>query len=110
MGRLEEAKKLFSTSLEIQPEHVRARLNRASAALLCDDLETALDDANLLVQTRPNHQLARLRRSEILMNQGDWTSAEIELRDLLKINSNHSLGLVHLGTCMFAIGKSEQAD
>ena len=109
-GRLEEATKLFSLCLQIDPNHARARLNRSSAALLCDDLAMALDDANRLVEDRPNHELGRLRKSEILMNQGDWVNAESELRELLKLNNNHSMGLVHLGTCMIAMGKSEQAE
>ena len=37
-------------------------------------------------------------------------SAESELRELLKLSHNHSMGLVHLGTCMIAMGKSEQAE
>ncbi|MBJ17612.1 MAG: hypothetical protein CMB66_05135 [Euryarchaeota archaeon] len=110
LGRIEEAKKFFSSTLEIDPDHVRARLNRSSAALLCDDLATALDDANHLVEARPDHELARQRKSEILMNQGEWASAEDELRNLLMMNPNHSMGLVHLGTCMIAMGKSEQAE
>jgi len=109
-GRLEEAKKLFSTCLEIDPNHARARLNRSSAALLYDDLAMALDDANKLVEDRPKHELGRLRRSEILMNQGDWANAESELRELLNLNNQHAMGLVHLGTCMIAMGKSEQAE
>ena len=109
-GRLEEARKLFSLCLQIDPNHSRARLNRSSAALLCDDLAMALDDANQLVENHPNHELGRLRKSEILMNQGDWPNAESELRELLKLNNNHSMGLVHLGTCMIAMGKSEQAE
>ena len=109
-GRLEEAIKLFSQSLHIDPTHTRARLNRSSAALLSDDLALALDDANRLVEDRPNHELARLRKSEILMNQGDWPNAESELRELLRLNPAHSMGLVHLGTCMIAMEKSEQAE
>tara|TARA_B100000575_G_scaffold57141_1_gene43017 strand:- start:2519 stop:4816 length:2298 start_codon:yes stop_codon:yes gene_type:complete len=109
-GRLEESLNFFSRTLEIQPEHVRARLNRASAALLYDNLTLALDDANILVDARPKHELARLRKSEILMNQGDWSSAEVELRELLRLNQNHSMGLVHLGTCLIAMEKSEQAE
>jgi len=109
-GRLEEATKLFSQTLHIDPKHTRARLNRSSAALLSDDLALALDDANRLVEDGPNHELARLRKSEILMNQGDWSNAESELRELLRLNANHSMGLVHLGTCMIAMEKSEQAE
>ena len=102
-GRLEEALNFFSRTLEIQPEHVRARLNRASAALLDDNLTLALDDANILVDASPKHELARLRKSVILMNQGDWSSAEVELRELLRLNQTHSMGLVHLGTCLSLI-------
>jgi len=109
-GRLEEATKLFSQTLHLDPKHTRARLNRSSAALLQDDLALALDDANRLVNDRPNHELARLRKSEVLMNQGDWGNAESELRELLRLNANHSMGLVHLGTCMIAMEKSEQAE
>tara|TARA_B100001113_G_scaffold104680_1_gene84860 strand:- start:2055 stop:4328 length:2274 start_codon:yes stop_codon:yes gene_type:complete len=109
-GRLEEAMKLFSQTLHLDPKHTRARLNRSSAALLQDDLALALDDANRLVDDRPNHELARLRKSEVLMNQGDWGNAESELRELLRLNANHSMGLVHLGTCMIAMEKSEQAE
>ncbi len=63
-----------------------------------------------MVEDRPNHELARLRKSEILMNQGDWDKAESELRELLRLNGSHSMGLVHLGTCMIAMEKSEQAE
>ena len=110
LGRLEEARNFFSSTLEIDPDHVRARMNRCSAALLSEHLAQALDDADHLVNARPEHELARLRRSEILMNHGDWTEAEAELRNLLKRNSEHTMALVHLGTCMIAVGKSEQAE
>jgi len=110
LGRLEEAQNFFSSTLEIDPDHVRARLNRCSAALLREDLAQALDDADHLVNARPEHELARLRRSEILMNHGDWAEAETELRKLLKRNPENTMALVHLGTCMIAAGKSEQAD
>ena len=110
LGRFREAIKLFSDTLNFDPTHARARLNRSSAALLCDDLAMALDDATQLVEERPKHELGRLRRSEILMNQGDWENAESELRELLKLSHNHSMGLVHLGTCMIAMGRSEQAE
>ncbi len=109
-GRLTEARDFFSNSLSLDQEHVRARLNRCSAALLCDDLDLALDDANYLVNSRPNHQLAKLRRAEVLMNHSDWPESEDQLRSLLKLNPNHTMALVHLGTCMIAMGKSEQAE
>ena len=109
-GRFIESQTFFSKVLTIQKNHIRARLNRCSAALLANDLVTALDDANYLVEHAPELNLARQRRSEILMNLGDWEAAEIELRTLLSRESEHTMGLVHLGTCMIAMNKAEQAE
>jgi len=109
-GRFIESQTFFSKVLKIQKNHIRARLNRCSAALLANDLVTALDDANYLVEHAPELNLARQRRSEILMNLGDWEAAEIELRTLLSREPEHTMGLVHLGTCMIAMNKAEQAE
>ena len=109
-GRFIESQTFFSKVLSIQTNHIRARLNRCSAALLANDLVTALDDANYLVEHAPELNLARQRRSEILMNLGDWEAAEIELRTLLSREPEHIMALVHLGTCMIAMNKAEQAE
>tara|TARA_B110000003_G_scaffold158451_1_gene158743 strand:- start:208 stop:2508 length:2301 start_codon:yes stop_codon:yes gene_type:complete len=109
-GRFIESQTFFSKVLSIQTNHIRARLNRCSAALLANDLVTALDDANYLVEHTPELNLARQRRSEILMNLGDWEAAEIELRTLLSREPEHIMALVHLGTCMIAMNKAEQAE
>ena len=102
-GNLSEAQDLFTRTLEMDENHVRARLNRCSAALLREELGLALDDANFLVENRPDLNLARLRRSEILMNLGDWIEADIELRRLLTKSPEYTMALVHLGTCMNAV-------
>ena len=109
-GNLSEAQDLFTRTLEMDKNHVRARLNRCSAALLREELGLALDDANFLVENRPDLNLARLRRSEILMNLGDWIEADIELRRLLTKSPEYTMALVHLGTCMNAMGRAEQAE
>jgi tetratricopeptide (TPR) repeat protein len=109
-GRFIEAQSFFTKVLLIQENHIRARLNRCSASLLANDLATALDDANFLVEQAPELNLAKQRRSEILMNLGDWKEAELELRRLLSRDPEHIMGLVHLGACMIAMGKSEQAE
>jgi tetratricopeptide (TPR) repeat protein len=109
-GNLAEAQEAFTRTLEMDKNHVRARLNRCSAALLQEELTLALDDVNFLVENRPNLNLARLRRSEILMNLGDWIEAERELRRLLTKSPEYTMALVHMGTCMNAMGRAEQAE
>jgi len=44
------------------------------------------------------------------MNLGDWKEAESELRILISQDPEHIMALVHLGACMIAMDKSEQAE
>tara|TARA_B110000014_G_C20116850_1_gene590115 strand:+ start:486 stop:2780 length:2295 start_codon:yes stop_codon:yes gene_type:complete len=109
-GRLTEAQTLFSKVLAIDTDHVRARLNRCSASLLKGNLESALDDANHLISISPTLLIARQRRAEVLMNLADWSEAEVELRRILDRRDEHVMALVHLGTCLIAMDKAEQAE
>ena len=44
------------------------------------------------------------------MNIGDGGEAEAELRRLLERREEHVMALVHLGTCLNAMDKAEQAE
>ena len=94
----------------MDPNHIRARLNRCSASLLKGDLDSSLDDADHLISTSPSLLIARQRRAEVLMNLGDWKEAEAELRRILDRRDEHVMALVHLGTCLIAMDKAEQAE
>ena len=109
-GRLTEAQTLFSKVLDMDSNHIRARLNRCSASLLKGDLDSSLDDADHLISTSPSLLIARQRRAEVLMNLGDWKEAEAELRRILDRRDEHVMALVHLGTCLIAMDKAEQAE
>ena len=109
-GRMTEAQTLFTKVLAIDPDHVRARLNRCSASLLKGDLDMALDDSDHLISISPALLIARQRRAEVLMNLADWTEAEAELRRILDRRDEHVMALVHLGTCLIAMDKAEQAE
>ncbi|MBP12017.1 MAG: hypothetical protein CMA71_00530 [Euryarchaeota archaeon] len=109
-GRMTEAQTLFTKVLAIDPNHVRARLNRCSASLLKGDLDLALDDSNYLISISPTLLIARQRRAEVLMNLADWREAEAELRRILDRRDEHVMALVHLGTCLIAMDKAEQAE
>ena len=109
-GRMTESQTLFTKVLAIDPNHVRARLNRCSASLLKGDLDLALDDSNYLISISPTLLIARQRRAEVLMNLADWREAEAELRRILDRRDEHVMALVHLGTCLIAMDKAEQAE
>ncbi len=109
-GRMTESQTLFTKVLATDPNHVRARLNRCSASLLKGDLDLALDDSNYLISISPTLLIARQRRAEVLMNLADWREAEAELRRILDRRDEHVMALVHLGTCLIAMDKAEQAE
>ena len=109
-GRMTESQTLITKVLAIDPNHVRARLNRCSASLLKGDLDLALDDSNYLISISPTLLIARQRRAEVLMNLADWREAEAELRRILDRRDEHVMALVHLGTCLIAMDKAEQAE
>ena len=70
----------------------------------------ALDDSDHLISISPALLIARQRRAEVLMNLADWTEAEAELRRILDRRDEHVMALVHLGTCLIAVDKAEQAE
>ena len=78
--------------------------------MLKGNLESALDDANHLISISPTLLIARQRRAEVLMNLADWSEAEVELRRILDRRDEHVMALVHLGTCLIAMDKAEQAE
>jgi tetratricopeptide (TPR) repeat protein len=108
-GQLGEARRSLEAVLEVEPGHVRARLNRCSVSMLLEDMHLALDDANELLSLYPNLDIARLRRCEILMTLGEWSEAELEIRNLLERKPHHSPALTHLGRTLVALERTDEA-
>ena len=108
-GQLGEARRSLEAVLEVEPGHVRARLNRCSVSMLLEDMHLALDDANELLALYPNLDIARLRRCEILMTLGEWSDAELEIRNLLERKPHHSPALTHLGRTLVALERTDEA-
>jgi len=109
-GLLDDACRQFDDILLSDPGHVRARLNRATARMLLNQHDEALDDVNQLLSDHPELDLARLRRGEILMSLGEWEQAEICFREILDKNGAHPLALTCMGGCMIAQDRMSEAE
>ncbi len=109
-GLLDEACKQFDDILLSDPGHVRARLNRATARMLLERHDEALDDTNVLLSDHPELDLARLRRGEILMSLGEWQEAEKCFREILDKNGAHPQALTCMGGCMIAQERMSEAE
>jgi tetratricopeptide (TPR) repeat protein len=109
LGNLEEARRRFDTVLVQDPNHVRARLNRATVALLMGEHSVALEDSELLLQSYPELDLARLRRAESLMGLEKWDWAEVALREIIERKPGHVPALISMGATLCALDRAEEA-
>ena len=108
-GNLETARRRFDDVLIRDSNHVRARLNRATVAILMEDYAIALEDSEFLLKHYPELDLARLRRAEALMGLDQWEWAEIALREIIERKPGHVPALISMGATLCALDRSEEA-
>ena len=109
-GRLDLAIGQYDEALRLDPNHVRARLNRCSAYLGGDMPERALEDAERLLQQAPDLLLARLRRAESRMAMTDWDGALEDLKAIIEAVPEHHHALTQLAACYVAQERPERAE
>ena len=109
-GDMNEAKRLFDNVLAVDPNHVRARLNRCTVLMVEQDHHTALDDVQHLLEAHPNLDLARLRRGEIMMSLGEWEEAESNFRDVLSRRGKNPQALIQFAASLIAQERLTEAE
>jgi len=109
-GDLGEAERLFDAVLDVDVNHVRARLNRCTTRMLKQDHHAALDDVHQLLECHPDLDLARLRRGEILMSLGEWAEAQKEFEDVLSRRESNPHALIQFGACLIAQERLTEAE
>ena len=109
-GDMIEAKRLFDSVLNADPNHVRARLNRCTTLMVEEDHHAALDDVQSLLDAHPDLDLARLRRGEIMMSLGEWKEAETNFRDVLSRRGKNPHALIQLAASLIAQERLTEAE
>ena len=109
-GHLKSAKSYFDEAIQADPTHVRARLNRASIHMAGGDAQSALDDANVLLELAPTLSLAKLRRAEANMSLSNWNEARRDLEAIVEEAPHHFQALTNLASCFISMGRPEQAE
>ena len=108
-GNNDEARRRFDDVLVRDPNHVRARLNRATTAILLGDHPVALEDSERLLDAHPELDLARIIRAEALMGLKQWDWAEIALQEILVRKPQHVPALISMGVTLCALDRAEEA-
>jgi len=109
-GHLKAAQSYFSEAIEMDPTHVRARLNRASVHMASGNAQGALDDANVLLELAPGLALAKLRRAEANMLLSNWEEAKQDLEQIVTDAPHHHHALTQLASCFISMERPEKAE
>ncbi|MDG1539436.1 MAG: tetratricopeptide repeat protein [Candidatus Poseidonia sp.] len=109
-GRLEMAHQMFTECLNIDPAHIRARLNRSSVSMAMNEGRSVLDDAEILLDMAPMLALARVRKAEGHMMLGEWEPASKQLRHVLETAPHHTHALTQLAACYMSMDRPERAE
>ena len=109
-GHLKTALTYFDEAIEIDPTHVRARLNRASIHMASENAQNALDDANILLELAPGLALAKLRRAEANMMLSNWDYAKEDLEQIVEDAPHHHHALTQLAACFISMKRPEKAE
>ena len=109
-GHLKSAQSHYDEAINIDPTHVRARLNRASIHMASGNAQGALDDANVLLELAPGLALAKIRRAEANMMLTNWDNAKADLEEIVEDAPHHHHALTQLASCYMSMDRPEKAE
>lgn len=109
-GDPERAIAMYSDTLNENPKHIRARLNRISCYLAVDKAVEAKEDADILLSLAPELAVAVFARADAQSRLGEWNDAKDGFLSVLKDAPHHYQALTKLGACYLALDRPERAE
>lgn len=107
---LPRAVSMYSETLNENPKHIRARLNRIGCYLELDRAMDAKDDANILLSLAPELTVAVFARADAQSRLGEWEEAKDGFLAVLDEAPHHYQALTKLGACYLALDRPERAE
>ena len=109
-GDPERAIAMYSDTLNENPKHIRARLNRISCYLAVDKAVEAKEDADILLSLAPELAVAVFARADAQSRLGEWNDAKDGFLSVLEDAPHHYQALTKLGACYLALDRPERAE
>ncbi|MBA4067415.1 MAG: hypothetical protein C0501_27640 [Isosphaera sp.] len=88
----------FTRALDLNPNHLAARVNRSAARVQLGDLDGALADANQALVADPKHRDASANRATARVLRRDFAGAVTDAETVLAADPNSIEGLYIRGT------------
>lgn len=101
---------MYSETLNQNPKHIRARLNRINCYLTSDQPLEAKDDANILLSLAPELTVAVFALADAQSRLGEWEEAKEGFMAVLEKAPHHHQALTKLGACYLALDRPERAE
>lgn len=101
---------MYSETLNQNPKHIRARLNRINCYLTSDQPLEAKDDANILLSLAPELTVAVFALADAQSRLGEWEEAKEGFMTVLEKAPHHHQALTKLGACYLALDRPERAE
>jgi tetratricopeptide (TPR) repeat protein len=109
-GDVERAISMYSETLNENPKHIRARLNRINCYLELDKAVDAKEDVNILLSLAPELTVAIYARADAQSRLGEWEEAKEGFLAVLNEAPHHYQALTKLGACYLALDRPERAE
>jgi len=109
-GRMDEAKRKFVSVLQLDPNHVSARLNMISIFLIQDNFSEAARHSSLLIQNHPENPAALRRAGEALVGLSMWDEAIEMLERAVSLGNEDITSKTLLASCLLRTKRGEQAE
>ena len=108
-GELEEAIRLFSKSIEQEPNDYYSWYNRGIAKSMLDLYEEALPDFNQTVKLAPNYKKGFLNRGTTKKHLTDYEGAIADYSTAIELDSNYADAYYNRGLVYELLSKTDSA-
>jgi tetratricopeptide (TPR) repeat protein len=109
LARYDDAIKLFSTAIAIDPTFPWAYYNRGVSHHLKGDLAAAIDDYSETLKHRPNFALGYNNLALAKRDVGDFTGAKVSVEQAIELNSSYAPAFFNSAKISKSIGKADAA-
>lgn len=108
-GNYEEAVKLYSQVIDVEPDNMNAYLRRGFCSSVLKDYDGAISDYSKVIEKHSDHPFAYLSRGSAYNKKEDFKTALIDFDKVLNIDPNNQEAYNNRGWAKNGLGLYKEA-